>query len=138
MKFAKRILQSNKGFTIQDAAVAIIAIILFAGVIGSTYVSIYKVQAETQVEAVASLFIVQMMEYIDKIGYDEVSTDDTDLLIQEIRNKFSIPSSYTIKLEVIPMVETEDLIKTVKLTFGYKFKNVDRSIIIERLKVKEL
>lgn len=138
MKFAKRILQSNKGFTIQDLAVAIIAIVLFAGIIGSTYVSIYKVQAETQVEAVATLFTVQIMEYIDKIGYDEVRADKTDLLIQEIRNKFSIPSSYTIELQIIPMIEEQDLVKTVKLTFGYQFKNIDRSIVIERLKVKEL
>lgn len=138
MKFAKCFLQSNKGFTLQDLAVAIIAIILFAGVIGGTYVSVYRVQAETKVEAIATLFTVQIMEYIDKIGYDEVTQDDTDLLIQEMRNKFSIPSSYTMELEVIPMLEAQDLVKTVKLTFGYKFMNLDRNIIIQRLKVKEL
>ena len=138
MKFAKCFLQSNKGFTMQDAAVAIIAIILFAGVIGSTYVSIYKVQAETKVEAIATLFTVQIMENIDKIGYDEVTENNTDLLIQEMRNKFSIPSSYKIELQVIPMLEAQDLVKTVRLTFGYKFMNIDRNIMIERLKVKEL
>ena len=41
-------LKSNQGFTIQDLAVAIMILILFAGTIGGIYISILTVQAETK------------------------------------------------------------------------------------------
>ena len=138
MKFTKRILKSNKGFTIQDLVIAIIVFMLFVGTIGGTYLSIYQVQANTKVDSIATLFTVQIMEYIDKIAYEEVTTEKVPNLIETVKSNFGIPDTFEINIEVIPEANEQDLIKTVKLTLNYTFSKEDKSIVIQRLKVKEL
>lgn len=138
MKLNKSIIKSNKGFTLQDLSIAIMIFIIFAGTIGGTYVTIYKTQSDTKIDVVATLFSVQIMEYIDKVGYDEITTSNTQTFIDESRTKFSIPSTFQIGIEVIPSTNTQDLVKKVKLTLNYTFSGDERSIVIERLKVKEL
>jgi len=138
MKYTKRILKLNKGFLLQDLGIALIIIMLFAGTIGAAYISVYQVQADTQIDSVATLFTVQIMEYIDKIAYEEVTIDKIPTLTETIRSNFDIPSTFQINLEVIPSANEKDLVKSVKLTLNYTFSGEEKSIIIERLKVKEL
>lgn len=137
MKSVKQALKSNKGFTMQDLAIAIIAFVLLAGTVTSIYLSIYKVQADTQVDAVATLYTIQIMERIDKLAYDEVVENNLENLVNTMRQDFTIPSSFRIGLEIIPYNQ-DDIVKTVKLTFTYSFSGKEKNIIIERLKVKEI
>ena len=130
-------LKSNKAFTLQDAAIAIIIIMLFAGTIGATMVNIYKVQAGTKIDAVASLFIVQITERIDKLGYTEVTTENMNNVITQMRKDFSIPQSFNLNIEIEPDEITKNLVKTVNVQFEYNFLNEDRSISVKTLKVKE-
>ena len=74
MKRTKNInLKSNQGFTMQDLAVAIIILILFAGTIGGIYVSILTVQAETKIDAIVTVYAMQILEDIDRIDYEDVT-----------------------------------------------------------------
>ena len=135
-KIIKRI-KSRNGFTLQDLAIAIVILLLFVGTIGGTYLAIYQVQADTKVDSVATLYMIQMLEYIDKIGYDEVSNGMEDTL----RTQFSIPSGYGISIDVssyLPSTDSQDLVKKVKLTMNYTFQERERNIVIEKLKVKEI
>ena len=135
MKFAK--LKSNKAFTLQDAAIAIAIILLFAGTITSTFVAIYKIQADTKVDSVAALFTVQIMERIDKLGYNEVEEDNIDNIISKMRADFNIPNNFSINIEIEPDEITNELVKTVHVKLGYNFNNQDKSISIKILKIKE-
>ena len=130
-------LKSNKAFTLQDAAIAIIIIMLFAGTIGVTMVNIYKVQAVTKIDAVASLFVVQVTERIDKLGYTEVTAENMNNVITQMRKDFSIPQSFNLNIEIEPDEITNNLVKTVNVQLGYNFLNEDRSISVKTLKVKE-
>lgn len=135
MKYAK--LKSNRAFTIQDLAIAILIILLFVGTISSGFVMIYKVQAKTKIDSVAMLFIVQIMEHIDKIGYNEVSNENINNLISNMRYNFSIPEEFNINIEIEPDSITNNLVKTVDVTLSYNIINQDRAILVKTLKVKE-
>ena len=130
-------LKSNKAFTLQDAVIAIIIIMLFSGTIGATMVNIYKVQADTKIDSVAILFIVQITERIDKLGYTEVTAENMNNVITQMRKDFSIPQSFSLNIEIEPDEITNNLVKTVNVQLGYHFLNEDRSISVKTLKVKE-
>ena len=130
-------IKCSDGFTMQDLAIAIVVLLLFVGTIGGTYLAIYQLQADTKVDSVATLYMIQMLEYIDKIGYDEVSNGMEDTL----RTQFNIPRGYVISIDVssyLPSTDSLDLVKKVKLTIKYTFQEKERNIIIEKLKVKEI
>jgi uncharacterized protein YneF (UPF0154 family) len=135
-KIGKKI-KSNKGFTMQDLAIAIVILLLFVGTIGGTYLAIYKVQSDTKLDSVATLYMIQMLEYINKIGYDEV----TNGMEETLRAQFSIPNRFHIKLEIssyLPKSDSRDLVKKVNLTMNYTFQKQERNLLITTLKVKEL
>ena len=133
----ERRIKSNKGFTMQDLIIAIMILLLFVGTIGGTYLAIYQLQADTKLDSVATLYMVQMLEYIQKIGYDEVEKGIEEIL----RTQFNIPSRFGITIDVssyLPSSNSEDLVKTVKLTMNYIFQEQERNLVITTLKVKEL
>ena len=130
-------LKSNKAFTLQDAVIAIILILLFSGTIAATTVTIYKIQAGTKVDSVAMLFVVQVMERIDKLGYTEIEDDTINTVVAQMREDFSIPESFSLKLEIEPDEITNNLVKTIYVQLGYNFQGQDKNISIKTLKVKE-
>ena len=65
-------LKSDKGFTMQDVIIGLVILTIFAGTVASSYLAIYKVQAQTQATAVASLYGIQILENIDRISYEQV------------------------------------------------------------------
>ena len=135
MKLAK--LKSNKAFTLQDLAIAIIVICLFVGTITSTFITIYKIQAETKVDSVAMLFTVQIMERIDKLAYNDVSESNMNDLIHQMRTDFGISDNFNINIEIEPDETTNELVKAVNVKLSYNFNNKDRGISIKTLKIKE-
>ncbi|MBR1802486.1 MAG: hypothetical protein IJ777_00690 [Clostridia bacterium] len=129
-------LKSNRGFTLQDLAIAIIAIILFAGMIGNIYLSILNLKTESKLDAVAGVYAMQVLEYIDEISYDEVINGMEDTC----RTKLNIPSNMTLQINIInyePEENSQDLIKNVEVTIKYPFKGKTKQLIMENIKVKE-
>ena len=135
MEFTK--LKSNKGFTIQDLVIALTIILLFTSTIVTGFITIYKMQLDTKMDSIASLFLVQIMERIDKLGYTEVAEGKLDSLISQMRSDFSIPESFSLSIEIEPDNMTNGLVKTVHVKLGYVFQDQDRSISVKTLKVKE-
>lgn len=134
-KFLK--LKSNRGFTMQDLILAIVIFTLFAGIVGSILVSTFKVQSDSQVDEVGTLYAVQIAEYIDKISFDEVTTG----MGESVAKKFNIPYDFTVTVNVSdykPTGETLSYVKEVDINLEYNFANDSRNIRIQRLKIKEL
>lgn len=130
-------LKSDKGFTMQDLIVAISIFTMFAAIIGTLFVSIFKIQADSQVDEIATLYAVQITEYIDKISYDEVNEE----LAQKVTEMFGIQKTFTVTIvteDYNPNGEETTYVKRVKTNIEYKFASNERNISIERLKVKEL
>lgn len=132
----KKILEkfkSNKAFTMQDLAIGIIVLILFAGTIGGSYLSVYKVQADTKLNAVASLYAIQILENINKIDYEQVVPG----MEEHYKTEYQIPDSMNLNLEINKYNE-EDTIKKVKLTITYEFSGTTQNLVLEEIKVKEV
>ena len=131
MKKILKKLKSNKGFTIQDVIVAMVILVLFAGTISASFLAIFKIQAETKLTANCTLYGIQILENIDKIGYDEV----TNGMEQEYKTKYDIPQNINLSLDVSPYNTN---IKKIKLDITYEFAGHTQTISLEKLKVKEV
>ena len=83
------------------------------------------------------IFATAKVEDIDKITYDEVVNG----MESHYKDIFSISNSYDLKIEVTNYNEgtnKEDLIKNFKLTITYKLDNNTESLVVNKIKVKEL
>lgn len=123
-------LKSNKAFTMQDLIIAFIILLLFTGVVGSGIVAIYRVQAETKLNSLATLYAIQIMENIQKISYDEVKSGD----LKNWREDYGIPDRMNLTLDV---AEVNNNKKRVSLTISYQFSGKTESIVLEEFKAKE-
>lgn len=131
-KLLERI-KSNKGFTMQDLVIGIIVLTIFAGTIGGSFIVVYKMQSQTKITSLATVYGIQILENIDKISYDEVNTGD----LKTWRSDYSIPEMFKLNLEV-DKYNTEDTIKKVKLTISYEFDEKAENLVLEKFKVKEI
>ena len=83
------------------------------------------------------MYSVQILEDIDKISYEEVTSD----LSNSYNNKFSIPKGFKIDINVSNYLEEttndQDLIKIVKLNISYDYLGEKEEFKVTRLKIKE-
>lgn len=131
-------LKSEAGFTMADLIAALIIFSIFTGVIGSLMYTSYKTNLQTKVAGIAGGYAIQILEDIDKIGYDEVVNG----MENAYKDKFGIPSQFNIHIEVSNYNDDEnskeDLIKKVKLTIEYTFAESSDRFVVNRLKIKEV
>lgn len=131
-KITKR-LKSNKGFTMQDVIIGMVILTVFAGTIAGTYLAIYKIQAETQMTAVASLYGIQILENMDRIAYEDVKNG----MENTYKQAYGISDQMGLKIEV-SQYDDEDTLKMIKLTLTYEIAGNTEELVLEKLKVKEI
>lgn len=137
-KTLKKLIRSNKGFTMQDLAIATLIITIFVGLISTLMYSVYKTNVKTNLTSQMATYAVQILEDIDKIPYEEVKPE----LADEYKSDFSIPESFNISIEVSNYGEgvnnVQDVIKIVKLNISYTILNETEGFSIQKLKIKEM
>jgi len=129
--------KSNSGFTMTDLIIALAIFTIFTGMIASLMYQSFKINVQTRMSGTAVNYAIQILEDIDKAEYDNVKNDMEDVY----REKFSIPSDFTILVEVSNYSEgnnKQDLVKVAKVTITYEILNKNEDIDIEKLKVKEI
>lgn len=135
MERITRKLKSNKGFTMQDVIIGMVILTVFAGTIAGSYLAIYKIQAETQMTAVATLYGIQILENIDRIAYEDVKNEKE--MEDKYRQDYGISDKVGLKLEV-SQYDEKDTLKMVKLTLTYEIAGNTEELVLEKLKVKEI
>lgn len=134
----KKLIKSNKGFTMQDLIIAMLIITIFVGLVSSLMYSVYYINIKTDLTSQMSTYAVQILEDIDKIAYEEV----TPSLASTYKEKFSIPAGFNINIEVSNygegMENIEDIIKIVKLSISYNLRGEEQTFSVQRLKIKEI
>ena len=136
-KLIKIKIKSNSGFTMADLVAALTILALFTTIIGTLMYSSFKSNLQVKMSGASIYYAMQILEDIDKIPYEDVKNGMENNYI----SKFSIPSGFTINIDVSNYNEgnsKEDLIKKVKLTISHTFYENAESIVINKLKVKEL
>lgn len=125
-------LKSNKGFTMQDVIIGIIILTIFAGTIAGSYLAIYKIQVQTQLTAVASLYGIQILENIDRIAYEDVKNGMED----SYKQAYGISDKMGLKIEVSQQ-DDKNTLKRIKLTLTYQIAGNTEELVLEKLKIKE-
>ena len=77
-KTLKNLIRSNKGFTMQDLAIATLIITIFVGLISTLMYSVYKTNVKTNLTSQMATYAVQILEDIDKIPYEDVKPELAD------------------------------------------------------------
>jgi hypothetical protein len=136
MKFIKK-LKKNNGVSLLDVAVGLIILIMFTGILTTSFYKIYLYNISIRMNAIAVGYCIQIAEDIDQKKYEEVDNSLNDTL----KDDYGIPDLYTINLEIENYnkddPEKQDIIKIVDVEIEYKINNVEKTFGIRKLKIKE-
>lgn len=157
----ERILKGQKGFAASDALIAVLIITLFAGLIATISYNIYLSNSSIKRMSIATSYIVDVFEYIDKSYYDDVTieglkgqysylteyTGDANSIEQDdnterlgILEGETDNGRYTIRIvldQYKPNDEALDLVKQITMTVSYKLGNKPQEITMKHIKSRE-
>lgn len=95
----KKFLKQNKGIGGADALIAVVLIIMFAGLVATLSFNIYLSSTAIKRQSTATDYIVNIFEYIDKLYYDEVTTQNLKTYFESTENsKFFNTNKNQIKI----------------------------------------
>ena len=136
VKLVKLNIKSEKAFTMQDLVIALVIIMLFVGIIGSTMYLAFKNNAKTNLTSQMTFYAVQIIEDIDKISYEEAITKTGD----DYKSQFQIPDGYMVEVSFSNYGEgiENDVIKIVDVKLSYTIAGDTVDYSIEKLKIKEI
>lgn len=121
---------NNKGFVGIDIGIAIVAIIVFSGLIFSLMSNHFLENVKLQAESLSIIYLTETLENIAIADYDEVIQENsTNFIPQDLNNEF-----YEVTLQV---TNESQIIKKVKATVSYKIVNKEYQHSMERFKIKE-
>lgn len=126
-------LKNNKGITGIDLTISIIVLTIFAGLIVGLMVNNYNVAIEIRKGANAMSYATMILEKVDEKAYEKV----TNNFVQELGDEISINSDYTVNLEV-NQADDKDYVKRVTVKVTYTVNNEEKSLVIRKLKIKEI
>lgn len=132
MKKKNKKILDNKGITGIDLNISLIILTILSGLVMSLMVSIYKLSLEIQKSANAMAYATIILEKVDEKSFNQVNDD----FIKTLENEIKINSDYAISFATDTL--EEGLLKKVVLTVSYDINGEQKSIIINKLKIKEI
>lgn len=140
----KNILQikKDKGFTTADIVTSVIIIMIFIGTITTLFYNFYLSNTAKSRNAMATNCLIDVIEEIKSMKYEDINQDNINLLIQKFQTDKTIPNGYTVTVEVQKYNETEgntdkkDLIKVLKTKVEYIVGQKTEKIEISTLLTK--
>ena len=131
-------IKENKAATMTDVVIGVIILIMFTGILTTSFYNIYSHNIAIRMNAVAVDYTIKILEDIDKMSYEEVTND----LNNTISEDYDIKENYIINIDVENYNKNDetkqDIIKIVKVTVKYKvFKN-EQEYTVKKLKIKEM
>ena len=155
----KKILKQNKGIVATDALIAILIIALFTGLIATILYNIYISNTSLKRMTKANNYIIDILEYSDKLYYDDLTTstkmkqkydylDDAEVLSvpeeQDVERMWEIEGTkdngynITVTLDKYkPDQNSFDLVRKITVTVKYKVGNRNQEIKISKVKSRE-
>lgn len=134
MKKSNKILKNNKGITGIDLTIGLIVLALFSGVITMLMSYTYKSSLEIQKGANAMAYATMVLEKVDEKSYEEVN--DAFVTYLENLGEIELSNQYVINFSAKEL--SKDLFKKVEITVNYDFFGEQKSLAINKLKIKEL
>lgn len=131
-------IKENKAATMTDVVIGVIILIMFTGILTTSFYNIYSHNIAIRMNAVAVDYTIKILEDIDRMSYEEVTNDLNNTLNED----YDIKQNYTINLEIENYNEDDetkqDIIKIVKVTVKYKVAENEEEYTVKKLKIKEM
>lgn len=131
-------IKENKGFTTADIVTTVVIIMIFIGIITTLFYQFYITTTAKNRNAIATNCIIDVIEHIKTMNYDEIEASNLDLEIATL----NIPNGYTVTAQVQNYNQTEgntdkkDYIKILKVkteyTVGKKTEKMEVSTLITK------
>jgi len=133
-------LNKERGATALDISTGALIFMLFTSIIFTLYLQIYKQSSLVKIHQDAMGYVIQICEDIDLEDYE--ATEDLEEYKNNIINKINLPvDRYTLTLQQEKYIEShpeaEDIIKKIIINIKYTFDDEEKSIEINKIKVKE-
>lgn len=130
----KNTLLDNKGVTGIDLAISLIIIAIFSGVIAMLMANMYRTSIEIQKSANAMAYATIVLEKVDEKSFEEIEDDFVEKL--KSSGEFSMDDSYSINFSTD--ILEENLFKKIVVKINYEIGGEQKSITINKLKIKEI
>ena len=131
-KNMKKIISNNKGITGIDLTIGIIVLSIFSGVIISLMVNTYCTVVEIRKSANAMAYATIILEKVDEKSFEKVN--DSFVSYLEALGEVDISDDYKVEFSTETL---EDSFKKAIITVRYDVNGEEKSITINKLKVKE-
>ena len=125
---------NEKGITGIDLTIGIIELSIFTGVIVSLMLNAYSTSIEVKKSANAMAYATIILEKVDEKSFEDVN--DSFVAYLEALGEVDISDDYTITFNT--EVLEENLFKKATITVSYDVNDDQKSITINKLKIKEL
>lgn len=125
---------NEKGITGIDLTIGIIVLSIFTGVIVSLMLNAYSTSIEVKKSANAMAYATIILEKVDEKSFEDVN--DSFVAYLEALGEVDISDDYTITFNT--EVLEENLFKKATITVSYDVNDDQKSITINKLKIKEL
>ena len=126
------IISNNKGITGIDLTIGIIVLSIFSGVIISLMVNTYSTVVEIRKSANAMAYATIILEKVDEKSFEKVN--DSFVSYLEALGEVDISDDYKVEFSTETL---EDSFKKAIITVRYDVNGEEKSITINKLKVKE-
>ena len=127
---------NEKGFIGVDMTLAILAIMIFSGLIISLMYNNTLENLKVRKETLATIYLTQVLENVGIATYDEVIQENiTDFIPEDMEQDY-----YNIDIVVSEDTNVpgeEKIIKKVEATISYELGNKKYQYSMERIKIKE-
>jgi len=131
-------IRENRAATMTDVVIGMLILIIFTGILTTSFFRIYINNMEVRMNALAVNYSIKILEDIDKMMYEEVTND----LNNTLKDSYDIKNNYIVNLEVENYNKNDetkqDIIKIVKVTVKYKVGNKEEEYTVKKLKIKEM
>lgn len=131
-------IKSNKGFVGVDAVIAIVAVVVFSGLIISLMYNNFLENVKIKREALASIYLTEIFEniaiakYVD-ITQEYVNNPTSGIIPEELQGQ-----DFAVELLVEQNSdEKEDITKKIIATISYELNDKTYEHTMERIKIKE-
>lgn len=127
---------NEKGFIGVDMTLAILAIMIFSGLIISLMYNNTLENLKVRKETLATIYLTQVLENVGIATYDEVIQENiTNFIPEDLQQDY-----YNIDIVVSEDTNVsgeENIIKKVEATISYELGNKKYQYSMERIKIKE-
>lgn len=137
MEFFKKA-KSNKGVTMTDVVIGMLILIIFTGILTSSFYKIYSYNLLIRMNAIAVDYTIKILEDIDKMKYEDVTEDLNNTLIAD----YNIMDNYDVSVKIENYNKDDetkkDIIKIVTVDVKYDLKGDQKTYSVSKLKIKEM